>query len=290
MPDVHVAWWNLENLFDHETAPRPPELRDTLRNELAGWTAAIRDRKLDQLASIVRLMFGGAGPDLLGVCEIENERVLELLGNRLNLPGRNCRVLAHASEDARGIDVSFLYDDNVLRASDPDHQVVIKRNATRDVFWGTFAERRPNGASFAAVANHWPSRTAGQYESEPFRLLTGETASFMLDSRLDVSNRDNAVLVMGDFNDEPFNRSMQEYLLGSRDRNRVTRARTVPRMLNLMWPLMQGGKSGHLSLPERMEHAGPDPRVEGIGAHRRPRASASGHRRHLSARRTAGIR
>jgi hypothetical protein len=48
---------------------------------------------------------------------------------------------------------------------------------------------------------------------------------------------------MGDFNDEPFDRSMQEYLLGSRDAGRVRRARS-PRLLNLMWPLMSGNNPG----------------------------------------------
>jgi hypothetical protein len=54
---LNIAWWNLENLFDHETAQRDPELKSTLKSELKGWTADIRDRKISQLAIIIRLMF-----------------------------------------------------------------------------------------------------------------------------------------------------------------------------------------------------------------------------------------
>jgi hypothetical protein len=238
MPDLNVAWWNLENLFDHATADRPPELATRLANELNGWTTPVRDRKLSQLATIVQLMFGTVGPDLLGVCEVENERVLQMLVDRLNIPGRDYRVVAHDSPDARGIDVSFVVDANVLDVTDMDHQVIVKRSATRDIFWVELVERA-TGNVFIAMAHHWPSRSGGQYESEPYRMLTGETAAFMLSNlfaAFDVGNR-LPVLLMGDFNDEPFNRSMQEYLLGSRDASLVRRARS-PRVLNLMWPLM----------------------------------------------------
>jgi hypothetical protein len=241
MTNVNVAWWNLENLFDHQNAARDPELARTLKSELKGWTAAVRDRKLDQLASIIRLMFDGAGPDLLGVCEVESEAVAKLLAGRLNLPGRQYTVLEDESGDARGIDVSFLVDTNALQPSDQEHQVVIKRAATRNIFWATMTVKA-TGARFVAVANHWPSRSAGQYESEPFRMLTGETLSYVLDNLL----HDDAtlpVLMMGDFNDEPFNRALQEYLRGTRDRGRVARARS-PVVLNLMWPLLSEDPPG----------------------------------------------
>ncbi|MGD2064088.1 MAG: endonuclease/exonuclease/phosphatase, partial [Nitrospirota bacterium] len=43
--------------------------------------------------------------------------------------------------------------------------------------------------------------------------------------------------------DEPFNRSLQEYTLGTRDPGRVRYSRSG-HMLNLMWPLMQGHDPG----------------------------------------------
>jgi hypothetical protein len=76
----NVAWWNLENLFDEEKPPRRTEkLQPTIGHDLAGWTPARRDRKISQLASVIAQMNSGAGPDLLGVCEIENRFVLDLL-------------------------------------------------------------------------------------------------------------------------------------------------------------------------------------------------------------------
>ena len=46
--------------------------------------------------------------------------------------------------------------------------------------------------------------------------------------------------MMGDFNDEPFNRSMTEYALSERLKKKVSYARN-PSLYNLMWPVMAGG-------------------------------------------------
>ena len=96
------------------------------------------------------------------------------------------------------------------------------------------------------MANHWPSRSGGQYASEPFRMLAGETHAYIVSKMLDEKHGGDKklpIISMGDFNDEPFNRSMQEYLLGSRDPGQVRYSRSG-HMLNLMWPLMQGHDPG----------------------------------------------
>lgn len=247
MPDIHVAWWNLENLFDRANHPdRDPDLASEIDRELVGWTAPIRNRKLRQLSHVIESMFGGAGPDLLGVCEVENDTVLQLLLDEVNIAGRDYQISHHMTADARGIDVSFVFDANVLDAHDMGHQMVLKRRATRDLFWVEFVVK-DTGAVFVAIGNHWPSRSGGRYESEPFRMMVGETLSFTLSElykQFTVGDQ-IPVLVMGDFNDEPCDRSMQEYFLGTRDRDRVLRARS-PLMLNLMWPLMDLDDPGTL--------------------------------------------
>lgn len=241
MPKLNIAWWNLENLFDAATAPRDPKLKKKLNAELRGWTAEIRNRKIAQLASIMDLMFDGAGPALMGVCEVENESVLQRVADASSIVGRDYKVVAHPSNDARGIDTSFIIDQNELEVVSTDHQVVVKRTATRDLFWARFRVTS-TGTEFVAMANHWPARSAGQYTSEPFRMLAGETHAYIL-SNLLAEDKHLPIISMGDFNDEPFNRSMQEYLLGSRDPGRVRYSKSG-HMLNLMWPLMHGHDPG----------------------------------------------
>ena len=94
MPDYSVAFWNIENLFDEEHSPRRTEkLQRTIDRKLRGWTEDVLRRKVSQLGSIIRQTNGGRGPDLIGVCEVENEHVLGLLAGELGLLNRNYQLV-----------------------------------------------------------------------------------------------------------------------------------------------------------------------------------------------------
>jgi hypothetical protein len=55
-----------------------------IKNDIAGWTSQRRDRKIEQLATVIAAMKTGRGPDLLGVCEVENRFVLDRLLEKVN--------------------------------------------------------------------------------------------------------------------------------------------------------------------------------------------------------------
>ncbi|ABW16100.1 Endonuclease/exonuclease/phosphatase [Parafrankia sp. EAN1pec] len=239
MPTTYyLAWWNLENLFDEENSPRRTEkLTRTLGDDLAGWTPQLRDRKVSQLASVIAQMNGGAGPDLLGVCEVENRFVLELLAAAVadRLGGRRYEIVHADTDDARGIDVAFLYDPTLLTA--PAGQVffhvVMRRNATREIVQVNFQTH--TGRTWAVFGNHWPSRSGGQYESAGYRAIAGETLAYFHQRVREEHGQDTAALAMGDFNDEPFDTSLVAHALSTRQAVRVINADT-PRFWNLMWP------------------------------------------------------
>ena len=255
MTDYFVAWWNVENLFSVEGDPnRIPWLAQKLKSELKGWTQAVLDKKLAQLAKVISSMNGGHGPDLLGVCEIENKQVLEQLVALLKPLGRAYKLVHHDTSDQRGIDVAFLYDSARFstKAKEVFSHTILRRTGTRDLFqvsfYTTSGKGRPGKNRLVVIGNHWPSRSGGQYESEPYRLLAGETLSYWLERIREVlksqpSDPEPSVLVMGDFNDEPFNRSLTEYALGQRmDRLLKSKRAESPYLLKLMWPLLGDGR------------------------------------------------
>ena len=93
MTEYYLAWWNVQNLFDVEDCPTRPEwLQRRLRRELKGWTQEVLDQKLDQLAWVINQMNDDAGPDLIGMCEVENDNVLRQLVERMAKPGRDYRM------------------------------------------------------------------------------------------------------------------------------------------------------------------------------------------------------
>ena len=231
--NYYLAWWNVENLFDRSTAARSDKLRSQLKSELVGWTAAVLQRKVSQLASIIVQMNEGRGPDLLGVCEVESRAVLERLVAALGALGRNYGIAHHDGGDKRGIDVAFIYDRDLFEAEEEFFHVVLKRSTTRDIFQVNF--RTGAGRVLSVIGNHWPSRMGGTHASEPYRIIAAETLSYWISSIQELRGSNANVVVMGDFNDEPWSRSMTDYALSTQSRAKVTYARS-PRLLNLMYP------------------------------------------------------
>ncbi len=239
MPSYHISFWNCENLFDVEKSPRRTDkLERAVGSELKGWTQAVLDKKIGQLASIIKQLNAGKGPDILSVCEIENRYVLELLAKALKPLGRTYEIVHADTKDERGIDVAFIYDGKLFKAEKTFFHFIVKRTATRDIVQVNF--KTAAGRQLVLVGNHWPARSAGKYESEPFRIIAGETLAYFHERIIEELGKKTPVLAMGDFNDEPFDRSLMEHARCERQRAKVVNAKS-PSFLNLMWPLAGQG-------------------------------------------------
>jgi hypothetical protein len=231
---VTFAWWNVENLFPPGQHPN-----------WGDWDEALFDEKLAHVGQVIQAMGSdNHGPDLLGLCEVADQQVLQTLVQR-HLSDLGYHVVHHESPDLRGIDVAFLYRDTVFQPH-PDltqAHTIVKRIPTRDIF-EVYLTVRTNGAMLVVLGNHWPSRSAGVYESEPFRIMAAEQCSVIVDE-LRERNDGVQLLVLGDFNDDPFSRSVREYLLAIRDKERVLSRRTRrPYLYNCMWRLMEAAEPG----------------------------------------------
>lgn len=251
----YIAWWNLENLFDEEHADRSEKLQRAIGEDLIGWSRHLRDTKIAQLASIIARMNQGAGPDLLGVCEVENATVLTALCDAVTarLPGRQYGLTHADTSDQRGIDVAFLYDTALFTPQEHFQHVVMRRTATRELLQVNFCTHRDR--LWVLFANHWPSRSGGQYESAGYRAIAGETLAYFHERVRQVHGEATPVLAMGDFNDEPFDDSLVRHALSTRQAARVRQGKN-PYLLNLTWELL-GTREGTLyfnNQPHVLDH------------------------------------
>lgn len=246
MHEYYIAWWNLENLFDVENSPnRSDKLARTLQKELKGWNRAVLTKKINQLAKIISMMNSSKGPDVLGVCEIENRNVLQKLKTKLqSILNRKYNIIHADTQDGRGIDVAFLYDPAKFKVipNEVFFHFILKRVATRDIVQVNFTSKASN-RKLVLIGNHWPSRSGGQLESEPYRIIAGETLAYFHKRIQEVHGEETPVLVMGDFNDEPFNRSITHHAMSTGSLTKVQLARTVPWLYNLMWEVV-GSRTG----------------------------------------------
>lgn len=252
MTQHFLAWWNLENLFDVENSKdRPDWLKNQMKNYLKGWTQEHLNKKLSNQSRIINGMNDAKGPDIIGFCELENKKVIEQLVLMMSKNGnkRKYGMIHVESKDDRGIDIAFVYDTRLYSVAKKDvfTAAVMKRAATRDLVQVTFTVKKSK-RQFVLIGNHWPARSGGQYESEPFRILVAETLSYWLQRIAELKGEMMPVICCGDFNDEPFNRSLTEYALSTDSLAKIENARKpqpalgetvrVPYLYNLMWKLL----------------------------------------------------
>jgi Endonuclease/Exonuclease/phosphatase family len=216
-----VAWWNLENLFDTVDDPDPLPRFGTddefLPEGARQWTDERYEKKLENLAGAIRSMNDGRGPDIMGVCEIEHEHILQELIQRY-LPDLGYATAYHESPDARGIDIGFLYRAELMTATSTGFRKVphpADEPPSRDIFYVVFDTR---WGPLVCIGNHWPSRRGGAAESEFRRISAARVCRALIDSILSVSPEAD-IVILGDFNDEPGDLSIHTYLraVGNRD-------------------------------------------------------------------------
>lgn len=222
---LSVAFYNLENLFDIHDDPatfdneRTPHGKDR-------WTEAVYNDKVKKMAEAISTIGRketGTPPALIGVCEIENQSVLEDVVSHNLLESANYGIIHYDSPDQRGIDVGLLYNKNLFYPEHSySHELVLydrkypgKRVFTRDqlVVTGLLEGERIN-----IIVNHWPSRSGGEKASSYKRENAALLNKKIIDSlhRIDPYAR---IIVMGDFNDDPHDKSLRNILGAKTERS-----------------------------------------------------------------------
>ena len=209
-PSFYVANWNVENLFDTVNDPDNPYDDEFLpHNPTTRWTRVRYETKLGNLAQVISGMNRGQGPDLLGLEEVENADVVRDLVDQLD--GKSFGIVHVDSPDPRGIDTALLF--NRARFSlleSHAYKVALQWNhTTRDILHAVLEDR--DGQKLHVFVNHWPSRGGGTKESEANRFEAARTLALSTDR---LFRRDPAarIVILGDFNDEPSDRSIRHVL------------------------------------------------------------------------------
>lgn len=207
-----VVELNAENLFDtrHDTLK---EDREFLPDSPRHWTRTKYWEKLNRTGqTLIACGEDGSGwhlPDIVGLCEVENDSVLFDLTRRSLLRKARYEYVMTASGDVRGIDVALLYSPfsfRLIRADTIRVAPVLDMRPTRDILH--VEGEVENGDTLHVFLVHAPSRMGGELYSRPFRKHVVNRLCDAVDS-LRLCHSDPKVLVMGDFNDYPDSPSLQ---------------------------------------------------------------------------------
>ena len=217
-----IMFYNVENLYDtqRDTTVFDEEFTPDGAKK---WNDRRYWRKIDRLTEVFQEVGRATGglPIVIGLCEIENRSVLQDLANGERVAAARYQIVHYDSPDARGMDNAFLYRPDVIEyvsskpvpIRDPGNP----RFRTRDIIWLT---GKIDGETFHFFANHWPSRRGGERASAPRRELAAGILRHIVDSLKNVDATAN-IVIMGDFNDDPNNNSVQNVLRAKGDRNRL---------------------------------------------------------------------
>ncbi len=180
-PDFLCMFWNVENFFEAR-----PHFKD----------------KCNGIAKTVMLAADDFGmmPDLIGLAEVENRRVVQKLVSRTGLRRADYGIVHYDSPDHRGIDCALLYRRSRFRLvfSKPCHLTDSSGRLlpTRDILLVVLEPSE--AASVAVLVNHHPSKVGkgsdGRRELAMARLLA------LRDSLMEEGIR--RIVAIGDFNDE----------------------------------------------------------------------------------------
>ncbi|WP_346236057.1 endonuclease/exonuclease/phosphatase family protein [Niabella insulamsoli] len=207
-----VAFYNIENFYDTIFHGSNDDVSFTPSGRKA-YTRQVFNDKLGKIAQVIALIGAQTNPDgaaLIGLAEVENKMVLDTLLRHPLIRPRHYQYVHYDSRDFRGVDVALVYNPKYFKV-EKSRRIYVPIPArskeaiyTRDILW---VKGKLDGERVNVFVNHWPSRSGGQKRTEPARMMAAKTVRAFMDS-LWIIDPSAKMIVMGDFNDDPLNRSI----------------------------------------------------------------------------------
>ncbi len=205
--------YNVENFFDTED--------DTLKNDIAftpegdyHWTPTRYKAKSTNIAKVITAAGEWDGVAIVGLCEVENDNVLDNLTKYSPLKKAGYKYIHYESRDPRGIDVAMLYNPKQVKILESQPiSISCLRNTKksrlgRDVLYAKAVILKRD--TLHLFICHPTSRLGGAEQSSWKRECLTSAVRIMADS---INCEGNAnIIIMGDFNDTPDCKSMSEAL------------------------------------------------------------------------------
>ena len=206
-----IGFYNLENLFDtkHDEGHNDYEYLPDGRNK---WTEMKYNHKLRNMARVLHEMGTDYLPEVgcaaIGVSEVENGNCLRDLCNQPNLKAKNFKFVHEEGPDQRGVDCALLYNPSLFKVT--SHELVpyvykkqedIDRNRATSGF--LVVNGVLGGENVTIIVCHLPSRGAESYYREE-----GGRQIRVIKDRLYAKDRNAKIIIMGDMNDDPQDKSM----------------------------------------------------------------------------------
>ena len=215
-----IVMYNVENLFDTFDDPDTDD-KDFLPDGAMHWDKTKYLDKLGRIAQVLSDIGGWRYPGIIGLCEVENTLVIQDLLRRREFSRASYRFAITEGGDTRGIDVALLWDSRVYRRLRQreipayplpddrlwiDYHEKLPRHGGRHALWTTL-KHLPTGEVLEVIVVHAPSRRQGTRSTSKQRIKVMTRIRKVIDDILQTTP-DRHIILMGDFNDNPTDRSV----------------------------------------------------------------------------------
>lgn len=209
---LRIGFYNLENFFD-PFLDSTKSYNEFTEDGMQHWNYTRFIKKRNNIFKTIFSIGQKNAVSLLGFCELENDFVLKELLYNTPLKKTPYQFVHYDSPDRRGIDAAIIYrkDQMKLLFSRPI-PLVDPNDSTfrsRDILYAKFDV---DSDTIHVFVNHWPSRYGGELESLHRRFLAAQTVKKHVDSLCLSRQTMPKIILMGDFNDSPTDRSLSEFL------------------------------------------------------------------------------
>ena len=216
-------FYNTENFFDSKDDSLTQD--DEFTTEAGRrWNFGRVQSKANRLSKVILAAGKWNTPIVVGLCEIENREVLDILVKRTLLSKYGYKIIHKDSPDDRGSDVALIYRPELFKPFDykaiPVTDPLNPEFRTRDILLVNGILN--NCDTIHIFVNHWPSRYGGMMETMRYR---GLAASILKKTIQEVFAKypKAKVICMGDFNDGPEDDSMSKVLKALKNDNPDTK-------------------------------------------------------------------
>jgi len=209
------------NLFDTVNSPLFEDDEFTPSGTKA-WTYDRYEKKINDLTRVLLSIPGKELPALIGLTEIENRSVLEDLVDQRGLRNGEYEIVHEDGQDPRGIECALLYRPDLFKYKSHEY-VPIDDPVDPDYLYRGILHvkgKAPDGSILHIFVNHWKSRSGGEQETERQRMFSAISLRKQMDLLM-ARESGFKVIIMGDFNDEPTNRSLTNGLSALNKRRNI---------------------------------------------------------------------
>ena len=204
-----VGFYNLENLFDtcHDEGHNDYQF---LPDGQYKWTGLKYTHKLRNMARVLAELgtdkLPGIGCALIGVSEVENAKCMEDLVAQEPLKARGYKFVHVEGPDYRGVDCALIYNPRLFKVNNVKlvpYVYILEKDSKRNTRGFLTVSGTLAGEHVVVIVNHLPSRGAESF----YREEGGRQLRIVKDS-LVKADPNAKIIIMGDMNDDPQDKSM----------------------------------------------------------------------------------